>query len=90
MSQAIVEPSELRRFAHQLKNFNEELEERIASLTGQLHTLNATWRDGEHKKFADQFEQHLRRIARSIDTTKEYAPFLLRKAERIEEYLQQK
>ncbi|MEO2049603.1 MAG: WXG100 family type VII secretion target [Pirellulales bacterium] len=90
MSQAIVEPGELRRFAHQLKSFNEELEERLSSLAGQLHALNTTWRDGEHKKFSDQFEQHLRLIARSIDATKEYVPFLLRKAERIEEYLQQK
>ena len=90
MSQAIIDPAELRRFAHQLSNFNTELEERISTLASQLHGLNATWRDQEHKKFAEEFEHHLKLIARSIEASKQYAPFLMRKAERIDDYLQQK
>lgn len=90
MSQAIVDPAELRRFAHQLSNFNTELEERISTLASQLHNLNSSWRDQEHKKFAEEFEHHLKLIARSIEASNQYAPFLLLKAERIEEYLQQK
>jgi len=90
MSQAIIDPAELRRFAHQLSNFNVELEERISTLASQLHGLNTTWRDQEHKKFAEEFEHHLKLIARGIEASNQYAPFLLRKAERIEEYLQQK
>ena len=90
MSQAIVDPAELRRFAHQLNKFNLELEERLSTLANQLHNLNSTWRDQEHKKFAEQFEHHLKLIGRSMEASSEYAPFLLRKAERIEEYMQQK
>ena len=90
MSQAIVDPAELRRFAHQLKNFNAELEERTSALANQLHALSASWRDQEHKKFADEFEQQLKAILRCLEATNDYAPFLLRKAERIEEYLQQR
>jgi len=90
MSQAIVDPAELRRFAHQLSKFNVELEERMATLASQLHSLNSSWRDQEHKKFAEEFEHHLKLIARSIEASNQYAPFLLRKAERIEEYLQQR
>ena len=90
MSQAVVDPAELRRFAHQLSKFNSELEERMSTLAAQLHNLNSTWRDQEHKKFAEEFEHQLKLIARSIEATNQYAPFLLRKAERIEEYLQQR
>jgi WXG100 family type VII secretion target len=90
MSQAIVDPVELRRFAQNLKKFNNELAERMSSLNGQLHALSATWRDQEHKKFAEDFEQQMKAIARYIEATNEHAPFLLRKADRIEEYLQQK
>ncbi len=90
MSQAIVDPMELRRFAQNLKQFNGELEERMTSLAGQLHALSATWRDQEHKKFLEDFEQHMKVLARTIEATNDHAPFLLRKAERIEEYLQQK
>lgn len=90
MSQAIVDPAELRRFAHNLKQFNQELEERMKSLRGQLQGLGATWRDQEHKKFLEDFEHHMKAIGKYIEATNDHAPFLLRKAERIEEYLQQR
>jgi WXG100 family type VII secretion target len=90
MSQAIVDPNELRRFAQNLKKFNAELEERLTALRAQLATLSATWRDQEQKKFSEDFEEHMKVIGRYIEVTNEHAPFLLRKAERIEEYLQQR
>jgi uncharacterized protein YukE len=90
MSQAIVDPLELRRFAQNLKKFNTELEERLTSLRAQLHGLGATWRDQEHKKFVEDFEEHMKVIGRYVEVTNEHAPFLLRKADRIEEYLQQR
>lgn len=90
MSQAIVDPIELRRFANNLRRFNGELEERMTSLAAQLHALGSSWRDQEHKKFTEDFEQQMKAIQRYIETTNEHAPFLIRKAERIEEYLQQR
>lgn len=90
MSQAIVDPNELRRFAMNLKKFNAELEGGLNALAGQLHALSATWRDQEQKKFAEDFEQHLKAIARTMEATNEHVPFLIRKAERIEDYLSQR
>lgn len=90
MAQAIVDPAELRRFAHNLKLFNGDLQNRMAVLQGQLGAIGQTWRDQEHEKFVQEFEQTLKVIARFMDTTNEHIPFLLRKAERVEEYLQQK
>lgn len=90
MAQAIVDPAELRRFASNLKKFNTELEERMGALAAQLQSLGATWRDQEHKKFVEDFEEQMKAIARYVDITNEHAPFLVRKAERIEEYLQQR
>ena len=90
MSQAIVDPVELRRFANNLRRFNAEVEERITALSAQMHALGSTWRDQEHKKFAEDFEQQIKTIARYVEATNEHAPLLIRKAERIEEYLQQR
>ena len=56
MPQAIVDPAELRRFAHQLKQFNNELHNQMAVLHGQLVGLGSTWRDQEHVKFTEEFE----------------------------------
>jgi uncharacterized protein YukE len=90
MPQAIVDPAELRRFAHNLKQFNNELQNQIAVLHGQLINLGATWRDQEHLKFTEEFEQTIQVISRFVEATDEHIPFLLRKAERAEEYLQQR
>ncbi len=90
MSQAIVDPIELRRFAQNLKKFNQELEERLTSLRAQLHSLGASWRDQEHKKFVEDFEEHMKVIALYVEFTNVHGTYLLRKADRIVEYLQQR
>lgn len=90
MSQAIVNPEELRRFAQSLKKFNLGLSEQLTALGSQLDGLNATWRDQENRRFADEFAKNLRVLSRFIETNDQYIPFLLRKAERIDDYLQQR
>ena len=69
---------------------NAELEERMSSLGSQLHELGATWRDQEHRKFSQEFELQMKAIARYVEATDHYVPYLIRKAERIEDYLQQR
>lgn len=90
MPQAIVDPEELRRFARQLNAFNRDLEANLSALRGQLKNLGATWRDREHDKFAEEFEQTAAAIARFVETSNEHIPFLLRKAQNIDNYLQQR
>jgi uncharacterized protein YukE len=88
MPQAVVDPEELRRFAQSLKKFNGQLRDRATALANQLAALNATWRDQEHKKFAEQFETNMKVLLRFAETADQYVPYLLRKAEHIEDYLQ--
>ena len=90
MPQANVDPGEIRRFALQLKHFNGELQGQMQSLQGQLSALSQTWRDREHEKFSEEFEQTLRAIARFVEVSDQHVPFLLRKADRAEEYLRQR
>jgi hypothetical protein len=90
MPQAIVDPAEVRRFAHALKKFNAELQHGMSVLHGQLVALGDTWRDQEHDKFRQEFEETLRVVERFLATSEVHIPFLLRKAERVEEYLQQR
>jgi len=90
MSQAIVDPAELRRFAHHLKQFNEELRERLNGLHGHLVGLSDTWRDQEHERFTQEFDETTHVVQAFLEMADQHIPFLLRKAERIEEYLQQR
>ena len=80
MSQAIVDPGELRRFAGLLREFNNDLQARLGSVAGQLNLLNQTWRDQEHLKLLSRF----------VEANERHVPYLVRKADRIEEYMQQR
>ena len=90
MSQAIVDPAELKRFAHNLKHFSSELQSQMSLLRSQMMNLGQSWRDQEHEKFAGEFEQTLQVVNRFLEASSQHVPFLLRKAERIEEYLHQR
>jgi hypothetical protein len=90
MSQAVVDPAELRRFAHNLKRFSEDLRTSMAGLHGQLLTLAETWRDQEHALFVQEFEQTVKVLDHFLEAAMLHVPFLIHKAERVEEYLQQR
>ncbi len=90
MSQAIVNPDEIRRFAARLKQFNNDLMNQLTVLHGQLSGLGQTWRDREHDKFKEEFEATMQVMKRFVEATNQHIPFLLRKAERADEYLQQR
>ncbi len=90
MAKAIVDPEELRRFAHDLKRFNSELHSQLTGLHGRLLELTQTWRDQEQKKFTEEFEKTLKVLSRFIDVADKHIPFLLRKAQRVDDYLQQR
>ncbi len=90
MGQAVVNPEDLRQFAQTLKRFNSTLEQQLSSLGGQLETLSQSWRDQENRKFAEEFSEHLKHISRFIEANNQHIPYLMRKADRIDEYLQQR
>jgi uncharacterized protein YukE len=90
MPQAIVDPAELRRFAGNLKRFNAELQHHLAVLHGQMVALGDTWRDQEHVKFVQEFEQSMQLLERFVASNEEHVTYLQRKAERAEDYLQQR
>ena len=87
MPQAIVDPDDLREFAANLKRYNELIVDATANLQSQFAQLGDTWRDQEQVKFANEFEQTVRVIGQFHQASEEHIPFLLRKAEEIDQYL---
>lgn len=90
MPQAIVDPKDVERFARELKQFNNETRNRMKRLQGQFGRLGETWRDQENKKFAQEFEQTMRVMNNFLNTADTHIPFLLRKAQKAREYLNQR
>jgi uncharacterized protein YukE len=90
MSQAVVDPEELRRFAAELKRFNADLQSRMVSLKSRFQQLGESWQDQEQLKYAQDFEAASKSLKTFMEQTERHVPLLLRKAERIDEYLNQR
>lgn len=90
MSKAVADPEEIRRFAQLLKRFGSGMEQQLTQLNGQMANLSQTWRDQEQVKFQKEFEDTMRQMARFREAIDHQVPFLLRKADRLDEYLRQR
>lgn len=90
MAKAMMDPEEVRRFAEELKRFNADLQNRMTSLQARFGALGDTWSDAEHEKFATDFRDTVKVLRKFMESSQHQVPFLLRKAQRIEEYLSQR
>ena len=68
MSQAIMDPAEVRRFAEDLKRFNEDIRDRMALMQGRFAALGDTWQDQEHLRFAEEFQRALKALAKFMES----------------------
>jgi uncharacterized protein YukE len=85
-----MDPEEVRRFADELKRFNVDLQNRMSLLHARFAALGDTWQDQEHGRFAEEFKQTMKAMKKFVEVSDRHVPFLLRKAGRIEDYLEQR
>ena len=90
MPQAIMDPEQVRRFAEELQRFNRDLQSRMSSLQGRFSGLSETWQDQEHVKFAEEFQQTSRALKKFVELSEQHVPYLLRKAQKVDDYLKQR
>jgi hypothetical protein len=66
-----------------------DIHERMAMLQARFAALGDSWQDQEHAKFAAEFRDTMKVLKRFVESSNQHTPYLLRKARRIEEYLDQ-
>ena len=90
MAQAIADANELRKFAQQLKKFSGDLDNQFKMTKGKMQALGQTWRDQEHSKFSEKFTQATRPLYALVKDMEAYSQFLIRKAQAVEKYKNQR
>ncbi len=85
-----MDPEEVRRFAKELKRFNEDVANKAGSLQARFAALGSSWQDQEADKFAEEFVTTMKVLKKFMEVADKHTPYLLRKAQRIEEYLSQR
>ena len=85
-----MDPEEVHRFAKELKRFNDDIQVKASSLQARFAALGSTWQDQEHEKFAEEFITTMKVLKKFTEVSEKHTPYLLRKAQRVEEYLDQR
>lgn len=85
-----MDPEDVRRFAEELKRFNGDLQNNMSALQARFAALGDTWQDQENQKFAAEFQDTMKVLRKFIEDSNAQGPFLMRKAQKIEEYLSQR
>ena len=85
-----MDPEEVRRFATELKRFNDDVQAKASSLQARFAALGATWQDQDHEKFGEEFLATMKVLKKFVEISEKHTPYLLRKAQRIEQYLDQR
>ena len=85
-----MDPEEVRRFASELKRFNDDIQTKASSLQARFAALGTTWQDQDHEKFAEEFITTMKVLRKFMEVSEKHTPYLLRKAQRIEQYLDQR
>lgn len=83
-SKVDVDIDELDRFANQLKDFNQQLEQITYKIEGQLQNLGSSWRDDQYAKFSEEWHSTFRTIYKYIDqNAPEYVRYLKTKVAKL-------
>jgi len=90
MAKAVADPNEIRRFAQELKKFNSDIQGNLQVIQARLNSLSDSWRDQEQAKFEEGFEDTMKSLTKFLKASEQHIPFLLRKAQRLDDYLQQR
>ncbi len=85
-----MDPEEVRRFAKELKRFNDDVAGKAQSLQARFAALGSSWQDQEAEKFSEEFLVTMKVLKKFVEISEKHTPYLLRKAQRIEEYLDQR
>jgi uncharacterized protein YukE len=78
-----VDIDELERFATQLRQFNQELEQITYKVEGQLQNLGSSWRDDQYVKFSEEWHSTFRAVNKYLDTAPEYVRHLMVKVAKL-------
>jgi uncharacterized protein YukE len=87
MSQIIVDPSDLRRFASVLEQEVRTLRERQRAVEGARRELAQVWRDARYNSFEKAYLPSIQVLERFEKIAEQYAIHLRGKADRAERYL---
>jgi hypothetical protein len=83
----------LREYLQRLWVLHHEIDNLKVLLRGlhaRMRGLESTWRDQEHRKFAEAFEQTMKVLAAFLEASRDHVSFLGKKASHAEEYLKQR
>jgi uncharacterized protein YukE len=87
MPKAIADPEEIRNFAHVLLDSVSRLRSLRSDVMGRFNELHDHWQDEKYMRFREIFTTAMSRLEAFLQQGEDYAQYLHRKAQLLDEYL---
>jgi uncharacterized protein YukE len=87
MTQMIVDPDELVRFASYLDTESDALKQHKDVVSYEVASMRDVWRDAKYERFENIFNEAANKLERFIEDAHEYAQYLREQADIVNEYL---
>lgn len=85
MPKVDADPEELRRFAREIRRFKADVEGQLNRLNGHLQRMRTA--DRQQQRFAADWDKTSRSLRAFLEAIDRYAPYLDKKATKLEEFL---
>jgi uncharacterized protein YukE len=85
MAKVDADPADLRRFAHQLRQFQSEVQSQLNRLSGQLNGMR--WSDAQQRRFLADWEGSARSMRAFLSSIDQHSSYLENKSKQLEDYL---
>jgi hypothetical protein len=83
-------PEEVKKFVRHLKDFIENMKQNISKIDPQFNHLGDYWKDNKHASFTQKYQSNTIMIKRFLKATEDYIPFLIKDAEKLQDYINHK
>ena len=87
MPKAIASPEEIRKFAHVLLQYVNDLRTIRGEVSHRFDQLHDHWQDQKYERFRGLFTGAMNQLDLFLQQAEAYVQYLYRKAEKLEEYL---
>ena len=88
MSQAIIDPEEVRRFVSNLIEVAHAIRSQNSSTKSHFDNLKAVWRDKKYAQFERVFNETVKGLEQFRKDVEKYAGDLRRQANQVDKYLE--
>ena len=90
MDISIVDPEDLRHFCNMLLQIRNSMLDEFEQTHKDMHRVNEIWNDEKNRQFMEEFEIKYQKVKQTADLMENYAGYINKVYEAVQNYINQR